>query len=611
MIGKVLAGRYELQEKIGEGGMATVYRALDRNTKKHVAVKLLREELTQDEAFVERFESEATAAARMTHPNVVSLLDTGIEDGLRYLVIEYVSGTSLKEIIQKTGALRPDIASNITIRILTALAHAHEQGIIHRDIKPQNILLDKQNVIKVLDFGIARVVGQPGDPNVRESAVGSVHYFSPEQARGELADEKSDLYSVGVVLYEMLTGKQPFPGANQVAVAMSHLEDKPKPPHEINANVTPALSQVVMRAMEKRPEKRFHDAASMIKAIRLAMHFPFSAQPTPVTSDLPTPEELRKQTKRLKFYRKLLTTSFTALLFVVIILLIGIVMRNVLRNVLDKVILPNVTNMSYDAAYTFLDNQGLKVRRTDRIVEIGTEGLVVAQSPPPGELLSPGAEVTLTVSVSEFDLIMPDLSQLSEAEAKEKIRESNLVAGMSEKVASEAREGLVIGHTPIPGDKVKYGQVVLLKVSGGLVVMPNFVGKTELEAMSNLPNQLTMEVPSIKTVNDSQLDGIIIDQSPAAYERLTVGSSFTLTVGRLETRVFTGFVNTRLDLSKDALVKAILRLDDGTEEMQYCAIHPKGESDAEFIVRADTPGEYILLMYVEDSVAQVLQVIID
>jgi serine/threonine-protein kinase len=544
----------------------------------------------------------------MTHPNIVNLLDVGIENGARYLVIEYVSGTSLKDMIRHDGALPPDKAANIAIRILAALSHAHEQGIIHRDIKPQNILMDKTNLIKVLDFGIARVVGQPGDPNVQESAIGSVHYFSPEQARGELADEKSDIYSVGVVLYEMLTGKKPFSGDNQVAVAIAHLEDKPVPPMQINSNVPIALARVVMRAMEKDPDKRYPNAKAMAGAIRQALHFPNVPAPEPKVEKKDTPEQIEIKQRRLRHWRRAITITFTALLSVVIVLLILSVARNVLRAMLDRVIMPTVTNMSYAAASELLESKGLVIHKTERIVEIGTEGLVVDQSPEPGALLQPGGEVLLTVSVSEYDMIMPDLTHQTLTAALAVIRESRLTISVQEIVASEAREGLVIEQVPAPGVKVRYGQPVVLRISGGLVIVPNFVSMPEQTAMASVTEALTLSEVKLQTVNDSNLDGVVIAQDPEAYTRVTLGERLTLTVGRLEPRIYTGEASVRLSLESDSLIKATLVKADGTEELQYCAIHPKGYSDANFLVRADQPGTYTCNVYEEDQFVRSISV---
>jgi len=254
---RILAGRYKVVAPIGEGGMSRVWRAQDLNTGKFVAVKVLRDEYREDETFVRRFEREALAASKMTHPNIANLLDVGVEeDGTRYLVIEYVSGKTLKQFIQESGTIRPETAAQIIMRVLAAVQHAHQNGVIHRDIKPQNILIDKEGAVKVADFGIARVANAQTMNQDTETVMGSVYYFSPEQAKGALVDEKSDLYSVGVMFYEMLTGQVPFTGDTPVAIAMKHIQDAPVPPSEICGAVSQAMDFAVLHAMEKRARNR-------------------------------------------------------------------------------------------------------------------------------------------------------------------------------------------------------------------------------------------------------------------------------------------------------------------------------------------------------------------
>ena len=259
MIGKVLDNRYELVEFVGKGGMALVYRAIDKRTGHDVAVKILRPEYNQDAEFCTRFDREAVAASKMSHHNIVNLLDVGQDDNMRYLVMEYVRGRTLKDVIKQNGPLKPAVAAQVAIRILSALQHAHKNGIIHRDIKPQNILVHSDGLIKVGDFGIARVVGS-NTISTDDVVMGSVHYFSPEQAKGEPVTAASDLYSVGVVLYEMLTGKPPFDGETPVAIAMQHIGGKAQPIREIDPTIPPALERVVEKAMEKRPERRYQTA---------------------------------------------------------------------------------------------------------------------------------------------------------------------------------------------------------------------------------------------------------------------------------------------------------------------------------------------------------------
>ena len=270
---KILADRYRLVEQIGMGGMAIVYRAIDMRTGHNVAVKVLRPEFNQDAEFVGRFQREAEAASKMTHHNIVNLLDVGMDGENRYLVMEYVQGKTLKELIQEKGRLNPQVAAQVTIRILSALQHAHQNGIIHRDIKPQNILVNADGHVKVADFGIARMADS-STLTRGDSVMGSVHYFSPEQASGQAADARSDIYSCGVVLYEMLTGEVPFDGDTAVSVALKHVSEEPRSMRELNPAISRALDEVVMRALAKDGARRYQTAAEFAGDLRKAVVHP-------------------------------------------------------------------------------------------------------------------------------------------------------------------------------------------------------------------------------------------------------------------------------------------------------------------------------------------------
>ena len=277
MIGRVISGRYVVQAVVGTGGMAVVYRAFDQKKNRIVAIKVLRPEYESDEEFVRRFSREAEAASKVSHENIVNMLDVGIDGDLRYIVMEYVDGQTLKDMIRQRGTIHPDTAIRMTIRILAAVDHAHRNGIVHRDIKPQNILVDNQGRVKVADFGIARLKASQ-TTRIEEgsggSALGSVHYFSPEQARGEIADEKSDLYSVGVVMYEMLTGQVPFDGETSMSVALKHLSEAPRSMRDHQEGISKALDEVVMRALCKDATKRYQTAAEMAADLRKAISHP-------------------------------------------------------------------------------------------------------------------------------------------------------------------------------------------------------------------------------------------------------------------------------------------------------------------------------------------------
>ncbi|MGN0690611.1 MAG: Stk1 family PASTA domain-containing Ser/Thr kinase, partial [Oscillospiraceae bacterium] len=265
-IGKKLDGRYEITELIGIGGMADVYKAIDIIDDRVVAVKILKTEFSNDDEFLRRFRNESKAIAVLSHPNIVKIYDVGFTEKIQFIVMEYIDGITLKEFMEQQGILKWKDAIHFIIQILRALQHAHDRGIVHRDIKPQNIMLFPDGTIKVMDFGIARFAREEGK-TLSDKAIGSVHYISPEQARGDITDEKSDIYSVGVMLYEMLTGQKPFDADNPVSVALMHMQSKAKNPREINETIPEGLEDIVIRAMQKDASKRYQSASEMIKDI--------------------------------------------------------------------------------------------------------------------------------------------------------------------------------------------------------------------------------------------------------------------------------------------------------------------------------------------------------
>ena len=272
-IGKVLGNRYEILEEIGSGGMATVYKARCKLLNRYVAVKVLRDEFANDAEFIKRFQVEAQSAASLSHPNIVSIYDVGNEDGLHYIVMELIEGKTLKEIIKEKGKLPWREAVGIASQIASGLSQAHQNHIVHRDIKPHNIIITKDGVAKVTDFGIAKAVSN-STINAFGSTIGSVHYFSPEHARGGYTDEKSDIYSLGVVLYEMCTGKLPFDGETPVAVALKHLQENPKEPIELCKELPQAVNDIIMKAMKKDPSERYESAAEMYKDLQSVLSNP-------------------------------------------------------------------------------------------------------------------------------------------------------------------------------------------------------------------------------------------------------------------------------------------------------------------------------------------------
>lgn len=480
MIGTILSERYKIHELIGEGGMATVYRASDLRTGHDVAVKFLREEFRNDPEFLTRFSREATAASKMNHHNIVNLLDVGYSGETPYLVMDYVGGKTLKEIIRERTRLPVSISCQIAIRILSALQHAHAAGIIHRDIKPQNILVDQMGYVKVADFGIARLVGAgTAVLDGRDAVMGTVHYFSPEQASGETATAASDLYSVGIVLYEMLSGRVPFEGESAVAVAMQHLKTKARPLREVAPDTTPAVEAVVHKALEKDPRARYRTALEMAQALKLALEHPDRE----ITRDTPVlPAVSTRANGALKSGRGRLGVALLTLL-----VLLGIAAGTafIYRNVINATQAPFLIGEEEADAIRIARKAGLvpKISRQSS----GTEaGIVILQSHNYEYPMKKGDSILITVSSGPVKQLVPRLvgeSRESAAAALEKIGLNLLVV---ERRPSGNPYDTVISQEPEQGVERDYGDIVQVILSGGEVLMPETQGMPRDEALQVL-----------------------------------------------------------------------------------------------------------------------------
>ena len=504
MIGKVLDDRYELVEFIGKGGMALVYRALDRRTGHSVAVKILKPEYSQDAEFCGRFEREAMAASKMSHHNIVNLLDVGQEDQMRYLVMEYVKGrTTLKDVIKQKGPLPPNIATQITIRILSALSHAHKNGIIHRDIKPQNILVDSEGLIKVGDFGIARVVGA-NTLSQDDVVMGSVHYFSPEQAKGESVTAASDLYSVGVVMYEMLTGRPPFDGENTVSIAMQHIGSKPKPISELNPAVPPALERVVEKAMEKRPERRYQNATEMAQDVQRAMQEPdgtwLGRLPDQPISSLAQHTGNTDRVTPVHTRQWLLTRIAAA--GMIVLVLAGMIYGAF--RIYDQVV--NTTEAPYCLDETEADAQRLIARagltcEISRISDaLKPAGYVIMQSPEFGTAMRKKETVFLTISTGPEEQAIPAIEGMSVEDARSELERFGFtLLALPERVLSASAWDTVMTQIPTAEETMPSGSVVQVKLSGGSVILPNLVGMTRKDALFQL-QQLQLDLDEVREI---------------------------------------------------------------------------------------------------------------
>ena len=528
MIGKVLDNRYELLELIGKGGMAVVYRALDRRTGRSVAVKILRPEYNQDEEFSSRFKREAEAASKMSHSNIVNLLDVGQDDNIRYLVMEYVRGRTLKEVIQKKGALSPSVSAQIAIRILAALQHAHRNGIIHRDIKPQNILVHADGHIKVADFGIARVAGT-NTISKSDSVMGSVFYFSPEQAKGTDVTVASDLYSVGVVMYEMLSGQIPFDGETPVAVAMQHVSAKARPIHDINPAVPAALERVVEKAMEKRPENRYQSALEMAQDIQRAMQEPEDGRLSG-TGEMAKPIPSLAQTAPhppVGSSRRLIARVCLAVLVASVIgglIFGGYVIYDQVFNTAEA---PYCLDLTEQYAQRLIVQAGLTADITRTSDPSAPVGQVISQSPPYGVSMRKGEAMRLVISTGPDEKEVPGIVGMGVEEARTELERLGFtLLALPDREMNSAPWDTVLDQQPEEGDMLPSGSVVQVRLSGGCVTLPDLAGMTRQEALL-LIQQLQLNLIEIREyqVEDETLAGKVFTQqyTNASFAEFDVG----------------------------------------------------------------------------------------
>ena len=534
MIGRVISGRYEIEAVVGTGGMAVVYRAWDKLNRRTVAIKVLRPEYEQDEEFVRRFSREAEAAAKMSHENIVNLLDVGKDNDMRYIVMEYVPGKTLKDLIREQGRIAPETAVRMVIRILAAVDHAHKNGIVHRDIKPQNILVDANGKVKVADFGIARLKTAQTTrvDDKQNSALGSVHYFSPEQASGEVADEKSDLYSVGVVLYEMLTGQVPFDGDTAVSVALKHVSEEPRSMRELNPAVSRALDEVVMRALAKESARRYQTAAEFAGDLRKAVTHPrggFVAYPMTREEQERQREEERRKALRRK--RRLQRVSFFAAIGVGVAIVGVLIWYFAAVHNMESV--PLTIGSEEAAATGVIAQRGFTPVVEYAYSEEYPQGMVIDQSVEAGEKRRRGTQISITVSAGSQWVYLEDMTGWTLEQVYEELTGLG-IAGEHVSVTyavSEQPIGCVAGQTPEAGYITREEDIVLI-LSAETVEVPPLTGLTYEGAQALAEAQgLTLGEPVPGYSADAPA-GTVIAQSIPSGEIVAEGTQIVLTISQ-------------------------------------------------------------------------------
>lgn len=554
--GKLLGNRYEIIEKIGNGGMATVYKATDKVLKRNVAVKILRDEFTTDDEFIKRFEVEAQSAARLTHPNIVSIYDVGVDGNLYYIVMELIQGKTLKEIIVKEkGPLPWKWSINVSIQIASALEMAHRNNIIHRDIKPHNIIITEDGVAKVTDFGIAKAVSN-STITAFGTTIGSVHYFSPEHARGGFTDAKSDLYSLGVVMYEMVTGRVPFDADTPVSVALKHMQEEPVEPIELNPNLPIAVNKIIMIALQKDTTLRYQTASEMLVDLKKSLKDPegdfveeLEYDPTAKTQVIDTNAYRdNKQTKNssgkkdgkfktfVKTHKGL--SIFIGLLLLFVLSLGGTMLVLNLTNP-PEVAMPNVVGLSKEEAQKEIENVKLKfeIEKEEYNKDV-PEGFIISQDPTYMEKFNKvkqGSTVKVVVSKGEEKTTVPKVVGMEKDKAVKALEDAKLKVEIVEESSKKVQEGYVISQETSPDTEAFAGDTIKIHVSTGVekATVPDVIGKSQADAKKTLEAQGF--VVAVTTSEDSSKEnGIVLKQSLDSGKTVEKGSTVTITVNSYE-----------------------------------------------------------------------------
>lgn len=583
-IGEILGGRYEILKRIGSGGMADVYMAIDQKLNRKVAVKVLKPEYVDDEKFLKKFQTEAQAIASLTHPNIVNIYDVGLEEGVNYIVMELAGGITLKEYIKRKGRLSPQETVDISLQIASALSHAHNHHIIHRDIKPQNILISDDGMIKVTDFGIAKAANA-NTVTSTATAIGSVHYISPEQAKGRFCDEKSDIYSLGITMYEMVTGRVPFDHENGVTIALMHLQNEITPPSEITEGIPDSLEKIILKCVMKKPEERYQTADELIEDLKLVFQDTSGDYVgfAPAVDDSPTilvdQDELQQKEDEEKEkagelepdeengylaeddgeeegmnskIEKLIIVLAAVVGAIILIAVITFVVRSsgLFRSgdeasteqittasedseeeAADKYQVPNVVGMSLSQAKEAIGDN-LKIETKTQASSSYKAGLVIEQSLKSDSEVKKGDTITLTVSSGESKTTIPNVKGKSQSAATSTLQSAGFKVSVKTAYSSSVGEGKVISQSPSSGSKASAGTTVTITVSSGSeqVTVPNLSYYTESEARQQLKN-MGLTLGSVTRKYDNNVEkNQVISQSISSGTKVSKGTAVGITV---------------------------------------------------------------------------------
>ena len=554
--GVFLGKRYEILGRIGSGGMADVYKGKDHKLNRFVAIKVLKSTYRSDETFIKKFLSEAQAAAGLMHPNVVNVYDVGQDRGLYYMVMELVEGITLKDYIEKKGKLSAKETISISIQMVTGIQAAHNCHIIHRDIKPQNIIISKEGKVKVTDFGIAKAATSSTINS--SAAMGSVHYMSPEQARGGYSDERSDIYSFGITLYEMVTGKVPFDADTPVSVALKHMQEDPVPPMEINPNIPKAVNDIILKAMQKEPMARYQTATAMLRDLAQALKNPdgefvekedlddgLTRRMDAITDDMAKNAKSSNKKKKNKvaiFFENHPKTKVLGIIVLCLIIFAGsIAITSAILNAnsVKDVQIPNLVGMTEADAKAELAKYKLVYEKSGEDYNSEVEaGKVFEQNPVYSDNYKVKEKSTVSVKISKGteQTTVPKVAGMTYEEAVDALEKNKLKAEKIEETSKTIKEGIVISQETDANTTANAGDTVKIHVSIGTgvnqVVMPNVLGKTEADAKSALEAKNLVVKTEYKENTDKE-NGEVLEQSIKSGENIDEGTEVTITVNKL------------------------------------------------------------------------------
>lgn len=541
--GYVVSNRYKILETIGKGGMAIVYKANDLKLGRDVTFKVLKSDYIGDEAFINRFSTEARAAAQLAHTNIVNVYDVGNDGDIYYIVMEYIDGYTLKELIYKNAPLDNRLACDIAMQIAAGLENAHAHGVIHRDIKPENILLTKiggKLTAKVTDFGIAKANSLE---NTQGDYMGSVHYFSPEQAKGENVDQRSDIYSLGIVIYEMVTGTIPFEGESALDLAMKHIKSPIPDPRMVNPKVAPEIVEIIKKACAKEPKNRYQSARAMGQALKNVYEGKITTdnvnkknkgtkKPIPDIDDVLEEDDETLEIKKRE-RNVIITAVITGILIIILITVGGSILSNTLYG--DTIKVPDFVGMTYEKACVKAERKGLTIERKDIYQADVEAGCVAQQTPEKGERVNPGDVVVLYVSFGAGDIQVPNIVGMRKSKGEEALEEMGLSMGTVDYVSSDRPVGEIIEQDPEEGEMVSADAKINVKVSQGSVdeevQVPDLKLKTQ-EEVALILDELGLNGKFIDGYSDTVPEGQVIDQGIAADTFVPIGSQVTVTISR-------------------------------------------------------------------------------